>query len=125
MVNNVPLIIAVADQLKQVFLNLLNNAADACAGRRGIITITTQMIDDKNTVIHITDNGQGIDPANLPHIFEPFFTTKQTMKGTGLGLSVSYGIVKKHGGRIEVHSRTGKGATFSVFLPIENTIDEQ
>ncbi len=123
--DNIPPITAVADQLKQVFLNLLNNAADACAGGRGIITVTTQKIDEKNIAIHINDNGEGINPANLQHIFEPFFTTKQTMRGTGLGLSVSYGIVKKHGGHIEVHSLPGKGATFSVFLPIEGTIDEQ
>ncbi len=122
---NIPLIVAVADQLKQVFLNLLSNAADACSGGRGIITVTTQTIDKKNMVIRINDNGEGIQPANLQRIFEPFFTTKQKMKGSGLGLSVSYGIVKKHSGRIEVQSQPGKGSTFSVFLPIEGAIDEQ
>ncbi len=121
---NLPRITAVADQLKQVFLNLLNNAADACAGR-GIITISTETAGKKNIVVHIQDNGEGISSANMNRLFEPFFTTKPEMKGTGLGLPVSYGIVKKHGGRIEVHSEPGKGATFSVFLPIESAIDEQ
>ena len=122
---NLPLVTAVADQLKQVFLNLLNNAADACHGRRGIITIATNSVDEQNVVIHIEDNGNGINPAILDRIFEPFFTTKQEMKGTGLGLSISYGIVKKHGGRIEVHSEPGNGTTFSVFLPIKSVINEQ
>ena len=120
-----PHVPAVADQLKQVFLNLLNNAADACAGRSGRITITTSSVDEKNIVIHIKDNGEGINPADLDHIFEPFFTTKQEKKGTGLGLSVSYGIIKNHGGRIEVHSELGNGTTFSVFLPITSVINEQ
>lgn len=122
---NLPLVMGVADQLKQVFINLLNNAADACACGRGIITITTKTVDEKNIAIHFEDNGEGINPADLPHIFEPFFTTKQQIKGTGLGLSVSYGIIKKHGGRIEVHSELGKGSTFSVFLPIKGAINEQ
>ncbi len=120
---DLPCIRAVADQLKQVVLNLLNNAADACTSG-GIITITTQIIDQKNIVVHIEDNGEGISSANMVHLFEPFFTTKSERKGTGLGLSVSYGIVKKHGGRIEVHSEPGKGSTFSVFLPIESYVNE-
>ena len=122
--DNIPHIMAVADQLKQVFLNLLNNAADACEGG-GVITVTTKAIDAKNIAIHIDDNGDGIDSANLEHIFEPFFTTKPAMKGTGLGLSVSYGIIKKHGGRIEVQSERGRGSTFSVYLPVESVNNEQ
>ncbi len=121
---NLPLIMAVADQLKQVFLNLLNNAVDACAGG-GTITVTTETIGEKNIAVHIEDNGDGIPPANMKHLFEPFFTTKPEMKGTGLGLSVSYGIVKKHGGRIEVRSEPGKGSIFTVLLPTQRAIDEQ
>jgi signal transduction histidine kinase len=109
---------AVADQLKQVLLNLVNNAADACDGG-GVITIATEVIGAENIAVHIEDNGTGISSANIAHIFEPFFTTKPEMKGTGLGLSVSYGIIKKHGGRIEVKSEHGKGSKFSVLLPIK------
>jgi signal transduction histidine kinase len=75
--------------------------------------------------MHIEDNGTGISSANIAHIFEPFFTTKPEMKGTGLGLSVSYGIVKKHGGRIDVKSEPGKGSRFSVLLPINSERNEQ
>lgn len=114
--DNVPHICAVVDQVKQVFLNLLNNAGDACEGE-GVITITTEIIG-QDVGVHVEDNGIGIDPKNMNQIFEPFFTTKSTLKGTGLGLPVSYGIVKKHGGRIEVESEQGKGSKFSVFLPI-------
>lgn len=115
--DNIPPITAVGDQLKQVFLNLLNNAADACDGG-GVITITTEACDTDNVVVHIADNGIGIRSADMAHIFEPFFTTKPKMKGTGLGLSVSYGIIKNHGGSIEVKSEHTKGSRFSVFLPI-------
>jgi PAS domain S-box-containing protein len=116
--DNIPPIMAVADQLKQVFLNLLNNAADACEGA-GVITITTEACDADNVVVHIADNGTGISAENMAHIFEPFFTTKPNRKGTGLGLSVSYGIIKNHEGRIEVVSECNKGSRFSVFLPVE------
>jgi len=121
--DNFPVIMAVTDQLKQVFLNLFNNAADACEGG-GAITISTEKIGRKYVAVHVGDSGAGIDPVNLGHIFEPFFTTKPALKGTGLGLSVSYGIIKKHGGHIEVKSERGKGAQFSVFLPIEAIHDQ-
>ena len=122
--NNIPQIMAVADQLKQVFLNLLNNAADACEGG-GVITLTTKACGTTGIAIHVADDGVGIDSINMAHIFEPFFTTKPAVKGTGLGLSVSYGIVKKHGGRIEVKSERGRGTTFSVYLPVEGGNNEQ
>ena len=69
-------------------------------------------------VIDVTDTGVGIDPGHLSQIFDPFYTTKQVGRGTGLGLSVTYGIVEKHGGHIEVKSSKGAGATFTVTLPI-------
>lgn len=69
-------------------------------------------------VIDVTDTGVGIDPAHLSQIFDPFYTTKQVGRGTGLGLSVTYGIVEKHGGHIEVKSRVGAGATFTLTLPL-------
>jgi len=121
---NIPPVMVVVDQLKQVFLNLLTNAADACSGG-GEITITTEIVWRNIIAIHFKDNGSGIDHADIPHIFEPFFTTKPEMKGTGLGLSVSYGIIKKHSGRIEVKSEPGKGSKFSVFLPVESVNSEQ
>ncbi len=118
-----PPIMAVADQLKQVFLNLLNNGAYACEGG-GTITITTEK-NGANSIIHIQDTGRGIDPADVSHIFEPFFTTKPELKGTGLGLSVSYGIIKKHGGDIAVQSKPGKGTVFSISLPVKGGCHDQ
>jgi signal transduction histidine kinase len=109
---------AVGDQIKQVVLNLLNNGVHACEGG-GTITIITEVISEDNIVIKIKDSGKGIEPEHIDRIFEPFFTTKSAIKGTGLGLSVSYGIIKKHGGRIDVASELGKGATFTVTLPVE------
>jgi len=116
---NLPQIVAVADQIKQVFLNLLTNAADACHKPGGEITVTTWQENNK-VVVAIKDTGVGIKPEEIEHIFRPFFTTKAAVKGTGLGLSVSYGIVKKHHGEIQVESQPGKGATFTVLLPIES-----
>ncbi|MBU0483110.1 MAG: PAS domain-containing protein [Proteobacteria bacterium] len=108
---------AVADQIKQVFLNLLNNAIDACEGG-GTITVETEGQGDK-IVVRIHDTGTGITPDDKGHLFEPFFTTKSEIKGTGLGLSVSYGIVKGHGGEIVVDSDQERGTTFAVTLPLD------
>ncbi|MBU0907931.1 MAG: hypothetical protein KKA54_08725 [Proteobacteria bacterium] len=113
---NIPHIQGVDDLLKQVILNLLSNAADACEGG-GIINISTSVLD-KQVAFRIQDSGKGISAKNLPHIFEPFFSTKPQVKGVGLGLSVSYGIIKSHNGRIEVNSEEGKGAVFTVTLPV-------
>ena len=112
-----PAVTGVVDQLKQVLLNLLNNAADACEGG-GTITVATEVTSRGKIAVRVRDTGVGIEPENLRHIFQPFFTTKSAKKGTGLGLPVSYGIIKKHGGDIEVQSERGKGSTFSIFLPI-------
>ncbi|OAI01700.1 ATPase [Methylomonas methanica] len=104
-------------QLNQVFLNLLMNAAQAIS-ERGTIILSSGT--EKETVwVAITDSGQGISPKNLSRIFEPFFTTKPVGKGTGLGLSLSYSIVQKHHGRIEVGSKVGEGTTFRVVLPVK------
>jgi signal transduction histidine kinase len=115
--DELPKISGVADQLKQVFLNLLSNAADACRSG-GIITLQTKQ-EDGNIRITVQDTGTGIASEDQEHIFEPFFSTKPEVKGTGLGLPVSYGIVKDHGGTIIFASEPGKGATFSVILPIQ------
>ena len=105
-------------QLNQVFMNLLVNAAHAME-TQGEIVITTKASEAEITVA-IADNGAGIPPEHLNRIFEPFFTTKDVGKGTGLGLSIVYDIVtKKHGGKIEVTSEVGKGTTFVVTLPIK------
>jgi signal transduction histidine kinase len=101
--------------LQQVFMNLMINAAQATppGGRVELAG------EDAGEFVRLTvrDTGKGIDPEHLPHIFEPFFTTKAVGKGTGLGLAVSYSIVKRHGGRIEVESAPGRGTVFSVLLP--------
>ena len=106
-------------QLNQVFLNLLVNAAQAIP-ERGQITMRTEMNGDW-AIVSISDTGAGIAPDVLKRIFDPFFTTKPVGTGTGLGLSVSYSIVNRHGGRIEVDSQLGVGTTFSVWLPLVQT----
>ena len=118
---DLPQIVAIFDQLKQVFLNILNNASDACA-QGGDIIIETDTVGD-NVVISVYDTGCGISLDDRKHIFEPFFTTKAGMKGTGLGLPVSYGIIKAHGGEITVDSEPEKGTVFSVILPIKGGSD--
>jgi signal transduction histidine kinase len=102
-------------ELAQVWVNLLDNAADAVNGG-GELSIQTRR-EDNQTVVEITDNGPGIPPENLSHIFEPFFTTKGVGSGKGLGLTISQGIVgDRHGGEIEVESKVGE-TRFIVRLP--------
>jgi len=112
-----PPVTCLASQLNQVFMNLLVNAAHALR-ETGVITIRTGAADGW-VWIEVGDNGCGIAPENLNRIFEPFFTTKPVGSGTGLGLSLSYGIVNRHGGRIEVASVVGKGTRFTVHLPVQ------
>lgn len=123
-----PAILASADQLKQVFLNLLLNARDAMP-EGGVIRVTTRMTRDTDTefiedgrrlLVQFQDNGTGISEETLRHIFEPFFSTKSETKGTGLGLWVSLGIVRQHGGQLKVMSRPGRGTTFTVALPADS-----
>lgn len=102
--------------LNQVFMNLLLNAAEAIK-ERGVITLGTGH-EGNQVWVEISDTGGGIDPQNMTRIFDPFFTTKPVGQGTGLGLSVSYSIVEKHGGRIEVASEVGTGTTIRVWLPV-------
>ena len=113
----IPDVECLSSQLNQVFMNLLVNAAHAIV-EHGTITIRTGKKGDE-VWVDIADTGQGIPPENMQKIFDPFFTTKPVGKGTGLGLSLSYGIVQKHHGRMEVQSETGKGTTFRVWLPVK------
>jgi signal transduction histidine kinase len=110
-----PSIECIPSQLNQVFMNLLVNAAHAIQ-TMGEITIRTGF-DPQHVWVEVEDNGNGIPEKHLTRIFEPFFTTKPVGKGTGLGLSLSYGIVKKHHGRIDVASVVGKGTRFRVIIP--------
>jgi two-component system NtrC family sensor kinase len=112
---NLPPLLAVADQLTQVLLNLVINAAEAMP-QGGELTITTARVDNWIDV-SFSDTGPGISAEEASKIFEPFYTTKAT--GTGLGLAISYGIIERHGGRITVTSEPGHGATFTVQLPVE------
>ncbi len=111
-----------AGQLKQVFMNIIVNAAEAMHGS-GTLTITTSPSPDEKTVqIEFADTGEGIPEENLTRIFDPFFTTKDVGKGTGLGLATSYGIIEEHGGKISVKSKVNKGTTFTIELPVHPQI---
>lgn len=112
-----PKIFCLPAQLNQVFMNLLVNAAQSIEVR-GKITLRTGQEGD-NVWIEVSDTGKGIHAEDISRLFDPFFTTKPVGKGTGLGLSVSYKIVEKHHGKIEVHSEIGKGSTFRVWLPVQ------
>jgi two-component system NtrC family sensor kinase len=107
--------------LQQVFINLLTNAVHAMPSG-GELSVKATSGSDNKIVITVRDTGIGITEEHLPLIFDPFFTTKEVGQGTGLGLSVSYGIIKKHGGRITVDSTPGKGSTFTIVLPMKKDI---
>ncbi len=104
-------------QMQQVFINLLNNAADAMPSG-GTITISAAPLDSKTVEIRVADTGSGIPPENLDKLFTPFFTTKPAGKGTGLGLSIVYGIIKMHYGQIHAQSQVGVGTTIIITLPV-------
>ncbi len=116
---DIPAIIADETKLKQVFLNIILNAAQAMEGK-GKLTISTTA-DKKQIKIRIQDTGPGIPPENMDKLFSPFFTTKE--KGTGLGLAISYGIIEHHKGKIDVYSELEKGSTFTIILPITKCED--
>lgn len=113
----VPLINAIDDQMKQVVFNLVSNACDAIENNYGRVLVSTSFVQGQ-VVFSITDNGCGIDPLDSQAVFAPFFTTKQEGRGTGLGLSICYGIVTTHKGSIEVKSKPGEGAVFTVRIPV-------
>jgi two-component system sensor histidine kinase HupT/HoxJ len=107
-----------AGQLLQVMMNLIQNAADACAEQAAPRLAIRLEAGDGWARIDFADNGSGIAPEHLSRVFDPFFTTKPVGKGTGLGLSISYGIVEQHGGTLAVASAPGQGACFTVRLPL-------
>jgi signal transduction histidine kinase len=113
---DLPPILGASNQLRQVFLNLFINAVHAMPSG-GRLTVKAAGRHDGRVCVEVADTGTGIPPDALPRIFDPFFTTKEPGEGTGLGLSVSYSIVKKHGGEIEVASEAGKGTVFHLCLP--------
>src|SRR5580765_226334 len=115
---NLPSVMGDAQQLQQVFLNILNNAYDAIeeSGRRGKIYLKTEH-HAQAIEVKLRDNGTGI--TDVERIFDPFYTTKQTGKGTGLGLSICYGIVRAHGGEIQCwNNANGEGSTCSIRIPV-------
>jgi len=114
---DLPALLLDPDQFEQVLVNMFLNAAQAMRGE-GVLEIASGVDPEAGCVfVRISDNGCGIPEANLPKIFDPFFSTKEN-KGTGLGLSVSYGIIEKHGGAIEVQSEVGTGTTFTITFPL-------
>ncbi|MFC2070597.1 sensor histidine kinase [Chloroflexota bacterium] len=114
--STLPEIVADARQLQQVFVNLIVNAIQAMPDG-GELSIQGSIDEDSWLKVSVEDTGCGILPEDMDKLFTPFYTTKEREKGTGLGLAVSYGIIERHGGRIEVQSKFGEGSTFTVRLP--------
>ncbi|MGD9974459.1 MAG: sensor histidine kinase [Desulfatirhabdiaceae bacterium] len=115
---DIPVVNGDMNQLQQCILNLILNAIDAMPDG-GSLTIRAGMgPDNAGVTIQIQDTGTGIAESDLPHIFEPFFSTKEAGFGVGLGLSTVFGIMERHGGRVDVISRAGQGATFTLWLPM-------
>ena len=118
--DEIPSVSADADQLQQVFLNLLFNARDAMPDGGDLVIHTRYSTNAHELAVEICDSGAGIAPDNLAHVFDPFFTTKPAGAGAGLGLAVCYGIITAHGGRIEVAPNGGRGTCVRVTLPVDS-----
>jgi len=114
----IPEIVCFPQQLNQVFLNLLVNAAQAFEKQGNIIVRSWR--DHDSVFVSVSDDGKGMPEEIRSRVFEPFFTTKEAGKGTGLGLSISADIIRKHGGEIGVESQPGVGTTFTIRLPLDN-----
>jgi signal transduction histidine kinase len=115
----VPAITGDPGQLRQVIVNLMTNAAHAIGQAQGTIRVSLRLeADGAQLRLSVEDTGCGMDEATAARVFDPFFTTKPPGEGTGLGLSVVHGIIKAHGGRVEVKSAPGQGSRFDIFLPV-------
>jgi len=121
--NTLPEIHCHQNEIHQVLMNMLINAAHACENKeQGVIKLMTSPVEFKGVqyvLIAIEDNGKGMSKEVQKKIFDPFYTTKPVGVGTGLGLSISFGIIDKHGGFIKIKSAEGEGTTFNIFLPYE------
>lgn len=117
---DLPAIIIDANQIQQVLVNLVSNAAQAIAStnRAGTVTIRARRFLDE-IAVDVVDDGPGMSPEIAARVFDPFFTTKREHEGTGLGISISQGIVREHGGRITLETAPGQGATFTIHLPLQ------
>ncbi len=119
-----PLIRGNSSQLKQVFMNIIVNGAEAMEGRGTLVVKTTARANSDSLLVEFSDSGEGIPPEHISKIFDPFFTTKEVGKGTGLGLSLSYGVIEEHQGRIDVRSKVGEGTTFVIELPCNKEVSD-
>jgi signal transduction histidine kinase len=119
--SGLPEITGNANQLQQVFTNIIMNACHAMPDG-GRLTVQSRLTDNNMIEVSIADTGTGISPELIDKIFEPFFTLSADPKGTGLGLSVTYGIIKEHKGDINIYSEVGKGTTFKIILPVRGQL---
>jgi two-component system NtrC family sensor kinase len=114
---DLPLVLIDAAQVREALIALLLNAMDACT-RGGAVSVETTALPGKEVRVVVTDNGTGIPPENLDKVVTPFFTTKPIGQGTGLGLSICDGVVRAHGGRLELDSTAGQGTRVALVLPL-------
>jgi len=116
---DLPKMVGSPDLLQQVVINMISNAVEAMQPKGGTLHISAGLLENGTILLQFKDTGIGVPVENRSRLFEPFFTTKKKGKGVGLGLSVVYGIVKEHGGRIDVESEEGQGTVFRIELPVE------
>jgi two-component system NtrC family sensor kinase len=117
---SIPMVPALPGQLRQVFMNVIVNALQAMPDGGTLCVSTSMSVDGRMVIVGISDTGRGIPQDELDRIFQPFYTGRET--GTGLGLSISYGIIKGHGGEMEVKSKEGQGTTFFIYLPLSSDL---
>jgi len=121
---DLPKMVGSPDLLQQVVINMISNAVEAMQPEGGTLQISAGLLENGTILLQFKDTGIGVPVENRSRLFEPFFTTKKKGKGVGLGLSVVYGIVKEHGGRIDVESQEGQGTVFRIELPVKALADK-